>query len=261
MSLTTDIATMIARYEALAAVFDSKAAAINAAVANAIAAVPLLTVRYYIDAVNGNDANDGKSAPNALQTIGKAFQLAGAGRQIEIVLVSDYVMASVLRVPKGSSVHILASGFNIDTAPDVRRKMTFTLLPNNSATIPGDWVLSSISFGETGIASLDFTAIEIVLPPAPATGVLTPPYYNGVASQSAVHAPTLFAMQVRSSIITAPVSPAGWLMGLHPSRVGTLVANNVVFDGARMAGHWISDFAAGALPSASPRILSNLATL
>src|SRR6218665_135538 len=106
MSLTTDIATLVARYEALAAIFDGKVASINAAVANAIAAVPLLSVRYYVDAINGNDTKDGQTTGNALQTITKAFQLAGPGRAIEINLISDYTLTSVLGVPQNSSVHL-----------------------------------------------------------------------------------------------------------------------------------------------------------
>lgn len=261
MSLTSDIATLVARYEALAAIFDGKKAEIDAAVANSIAAIPLLTVRYYVDAVNGNDAKDGQSVANALQTIGKVFQLAGQGRAIEIVLVSDYVMTSILSVPQNSNVHIIANGFDVNANPNVRRKLTFTLLPNEQSTISGEWQLSSFRCGSTGLSSFDFTAIEIVLPAMPATGTLTQHYYNGLVSQNAIHAPTMFAMQVRSSTITTPANPAGWLMGLHTSRSAVLIINNVVSDSALMPGHWISGFASGAQVSASTRLLSNLATL
>lgn len=260
MSLTSDIATLVARYEALAAIFDSKATAINAAVANAIAAVPILTVRYYVDAVNGNDTKDGLSAASSLQTIGKAFQLAGSGRAIEIILVSDYVMTSVVPVPTASSVHIIANGFSVNN-PDVRRKMTFTCVQNNDDNVSGAWSVSSFRYQNVGIASFDFTGIEIVLPAMPASGSLSAHYYNGILSQAAVTGPTLFALQLRSCQITVPASPAGWIMGLHTSRAAVLLVNNVTYDSAVMAGRWISNTASGTQVTASPRILSNLATL
>lgn len=261
MSLTSDIATLVARYEALANTFDAKAAAIDTAVAAAIAATPLLSVRYFVDAVNGNDINDGQTVGKSLQTIGKAFQLAGSGKCILIALVSDYVMNSVLAVPQASSVHIFANGFDVNTAPDVRRKMTFTLLPNDNVGITGEWVMSSFRQSYVGLSAFDFTAIEIVFPSMPASGTLISHQYNGLVSQNSIHAPTLFAMQVRTCIITLPANPAGWLMGLHPNRAAALLINNVVYDTAAMPGRWISGIAATTQVTALTRVLSNLPTL
>lgn len=63
----------------------------------------------YVDAANGNDANDG-SADFAVQTLGKAFQLAASpGQSYDIVMANgDYASPGLVTVPAGASVSVTA---------------------------------------------------------------------------------------------------------------------------------------------------------
>lgn len=260
MSLTTDIATMVARYEALAAVFDGKKNEINAAVNAAVAALPGMARTYFVDAVNGNDANSGLTEAAALQTINRAFTLAGPGRDIEIKLMSDYVMTSVIGIPRSSNVSIVADGYDITTNPDLRRKLTLSVYANANASVSGDWQMTGFRLQYPGSCFFDMTALEIVMPDAPA-GTATASHYNGVLSQNAVHSPAFTAMQMRACNITLSENPAGWMLGLLNARTAALVSSNVTYDTNKMAGRWISGVAAGTVPSSSNRILSNLGSL
>lgn len=62
MSLETQVADLVTATNALVSVYQTKADEIDAEVTAAVQAIPAMSKTFYVDAINGNDANDGEQA-------------------------------------------------------------------------------------------------------------------------------------------------------------------------------------------------------
>lgn len=78
MSLDTDIGNMIASAQALIQMFEMKKSEIESAVAAAVSAIPKLNKKFYVDAVTGDDSNDGSNG-SPMQNIAKAINSVPSG--------------------------------------------------------------------------------------------------------------------------------------------------------------------------------------
>lgn len=92
MALTDDIGALIASAQNLTTSFATRAAAIDAAVAAAVAAVPNMERTYWVSPV-GNNANAGDQAA-PLATIAEAVSRTPSGGMVTINLMADHVMAT-----------------------------------------------------------------------------------------------------------------------------------------------------------------------
>ena len=89
MSLTEDIAGAVAATDALRNLVAPFKADAEAALADALAAVPDMEKVFYVDQLTGSNANDGKRA-NPLQSIKEAFYRSPTSSRVRISLANDY---------------------------------------------------------------------------------------------------------------------------------------------------------------------------
>lgn len=114
MSLETQIAALVTAANALTESVNGKMTEINQKVNDAVASVPgsvksYLEFRtaYYLDSVNGNDANDGLSWAKAKKTLKAAIEGVGVRRYAGIYISkSSHIMTSDINVPDGSNIVI-----------------------------------------------------------------------------------------------------------------------------------------------------------
>lgn len=88
MSLETQIANLVAATNQLTGEVSGKMAGINAAVAQAVAAIPNLYRIVHVDAVVGSDTNNG-AAESPVRTVNAAAALIPVGGMGEIMLARD----------------------------------------------------------------------------------------------------------------------------------------------------------------------------
>ncbi|MGE0081997.1 MAG: hypothetical protein AB7U81_11930, partial [Thiohalomonadaceae bacterium] len=88
MSLETQIAALTTAANNLTNEVSGKMESINAAVANAIAAIPNNIRNYWVDPINGNDSNDGSQAA-PFMTIKRACDGVPVGGVGEIILTNQ----------------------------------------------------------------------------------------------------------------------------------------------------------------------------
>ncbi|MCE0963582.1 hypothetical protein LU666_30985, partial [Pseudomonas putida] len=103
--------------------FNTKKAAIDAAVSAAVAAAPAITRILYVDAQLGSDDNLGTSA-SPFKTIQKAVDVTPSGGRCEIWLQKDYTLAAhvrlygrqvMLRAEEGSGRRLILNEYTPDT--------------------------------------------------------------------------------------------------------------------------------------------------
>jgi len=150
MSLETSVAAQTATIQDLIDNFSAKKAEIDTAVSNAIAAVPSMSRNFYVDAINGNDANAGSStAP--FQTIKKACDSVPIGGRGVIRIQCDQTHIIDVAVTIGSkNIEIVRNG--VTAVPVVHIKANISLRQSTFLTQgPGViWIDTLQAFGLAG---------------------------------------------------------------------------------------------------------------
>lgn len=257
MSLTSDIATLVARYEQLAATFDGKVSAINTALATALATVPAAFRYVYVDSVNGNDANDGLAEAAPVKTLSRAVALVGDGRAGEIRLMSDYVF-DVWRVNLGRDQGIYLVGWN------ARRTLRLPVLPVPETAVQYPSFQQKVAGFHTsyvGLNVLALTNIKIEFPVAPVGGgTLGPNSYSSLLGGATDVSGSMNVLDLQNCEISYPSGGVGSVFGVT-ARPSSLTVRATTYTASAMAGKWVNGAASGAAPSSLGWLLSNLATL
>nr|WP_319513689.1 DUF1565 domain-containing protein [uncultured Cohaesibacter sp.] len=250
MTLTETITNLTDQVTDLVNEYASKRDSINTAVENAIAAVPVLSVEYFIDQVNGNDGNDGsEGAP--LASITKALELAGAGRSVAITLLSDYDMERRVYFSPGQNVQVEGTG-------DGEIKLNLGL---HDSYIDEVLVreIGGFHLKEYGIVSLNLYNLDIVFP-SDDGGTPNDDRFNSILKMAAINRATFAAMNIGACTLTMPVDGVGFCIGAE-FNPGGLAVTGCTYDSSAMVGHWVAGAAEGVAASTVTTILTNLETL
>lgn len=162
MSLEQQIADLVAEASALNATFQSKKAEIETALAAAVAMAPSMIRTYYVDAVNGDDGNDGnQTAPFA--TIKKAVDSVPKYGGGLIFLKSGQTHMLTDHVSVGDKVIHLTSDYTDPTNPDIPTT-NLTTVAYVRAISPSTNVNEMYAFLATGSGQIAFGRINVDLP-------------------------------------------------------------------------------------------------
>jgi hypothetical protein len=243
MSLESQIADLVSATNALVSTFNTKKTSIDAAVAAAIAAVPLMTRTYYVDQIAGVDTSVGTQAA-PLKTIEKALSNTPAGGLCTVVLMGDYTMNGTITTDK-QMLHIKS------LLSTVKVKLnTPYYVQDDIAKLPG------ITFATGGVVML--TDITLTLPSI--AGVPVPqPFYNAFFKTGSVAGiPMMTVKFSRSEVLQAADATATLFVQL--SSAVTFMVTETTFP-AGFGGRYISGVASGTNPTALSTVITNLGTL
>ncbi|MBP1862129.1 hypothetical protein [Rhizobium herbae] len=258
MSLTSDIATLVGRADALINIFDAKKAAIDAAVAAAIATLPEMSRTYYVDQVAGNNANSGLVPEQPFQTIDRALSLAGAGRYVDIRLMANYTFTSP-RIGLRAGQH-LKLGSHLSVSGSIRYKVFLGVHARPEPEVVGDWEVGGFYCPSFGSNSINASSIEIVFPAAPGAGVMVNDSYNGFLAGNVTDGPPVIGLELNGCTVTRPAGSVGVIFGAR-THFAALMVKNTTFVTPDMAGKWVAGVAGGSTPASVGWVASNLATL
>jgi len=251
MSLESQLAELVAVNSKLVDYFNNKKAGIDTAVAAAIAAVPETIRNWYVDQVNGSDANAGTLiAP--FRTIGKAIASTPNFGLCNVRLLSDYVINESISVTC-SNVFVVGEGA-------IR-----TLSPKYFQTPNADGVTYSTALGSflltNPATNIEFRNVNVALPSS--SGVNPAPVFNRltgfIRTNSTGNVPPFLGVALAAVQITMAVDFVGALIGSTVSAI-SLSAISTTFPSG-FAGKYVMGVAAGAAPKDTPNVLSNLSTL
>lgn len=239
MALTDDIGALIASAQALTTSFATRAAAIDAAVAAAVAAIPNMERTYWVSAL-GNNANAGDQAA-PLATIAEAVNRTPSGGMVTINLMADHVMAAdvfvtnkVVRIQTDTPgvmrslthvafvrdingvAHVGVNGFRMSNS-----QLSFSgvreIVPSINAQLNGlpvetrSFAIALSSTHQTAV-SLAWMACEIVIPADRVTPLIRHQQFPINLALTAVTAPTPLAGNLFEGIAAnTAVTSLSWL--------------------------------------------------
>ena len=149
MSLETDVANLVTKTTQLVDYFNGKKTGIDAAVAAAIAAVPINKKVYCVHPLLGLDTNDG-TIDRPLKTIEKAISNTPVGGVCSIRLMADYNMAPNVISVEGVAVELRSDiiGTRRIVRPTYFKEETAgaTVISCFSANIGAQFCVRNISF-------------------------------------------------------------------------------------------------------------------
>ena len=127
MSLTTDIANLTGQVTDLTARVADWIDQADAKIDQALATVPRLRISYFVDPVNGDDTNDGRTQDTAFATYDRALDMVDANpvRWIEIILMGN-VTASGTRQLRANTV--LVRSADLTQRPIIDLDATFNAI-------------------------------------------------------------------------------------------------------------------------------------
>lgn len=243
MSLESQIADLVSATNALVTTFNTKNTSIDASVAAAIAAVPIMAKTYYVDQIAGDDTSVGTQAL-PLKTIEKALSNTPAGGLCTVFLINDYTMNGTITTDK-QMLHIRSL---IST---VKKKLnTPYYVQDDIAKLPG------ITFATGGVVML--TDITLTLPSI--SGVPVPqPFYNAFFKTGSVAGiPMMKVKFSRSEVLQAADATATLFVQL--SSAVTFMVTETTFP-AGFGGRYIGGVASGTNPTALSTVVTNLGSL
>lgn len=253
MSLESGIAELTTATNNLITYFNGKKAAIDVAVAAAIAAVPDTARTWYVDQINGLDTNAGTLAA-PFKTFGKAITSTPASGFCMIYLTNDYDMATGVGTGVGT-VYIVGLPTN-GVKPKIK--------PKYLTTTDGLGVKSTLMAGFTIYLQSDcicFRDLDIVLP---TIAGIDPPPNNGragafVRSFAGVQLPIAFRVGLETVNVTMAADWFGYFIGLTASSL-IFTCNASTFPSG-FGGRYVSNVGPGVLPKDLGHVMSNLASL
>lgn len=251
MSLESQVAELTATNNKLVEYFNTKKASIDAAVAAAIAAAPETIRNWYVDQVNGSDANPGTLAA-PFRSIGKAIASTPNFGLCNVRLLSDYVINESISVTC-ANVFVVGEGA-------IR-----TISPKYFQTLNADGVTYSTALGSflltNPATNIELRNVTLALPsssgvnPVPALTRL-----NGfIRTNSTGNVPPFLGVALATVQITMAADFIGALIGQTVSAI-SLTAISTTFPSG-FAGKYVMGVAAGTAPKDTPNVLSNISTL
>jgi hypothetical protein len=252
MSLESSISDLTTEAKNLIAYFTGKKAAIDSAVAAAIAAAPESLRTWYVDQVNGLDTNNGTSAATAFRTIGKAMASTPAFGVATIQLMSDYNFNEVT-TQNPANVVIVGNGA-------VRN-----LYPKYYQVLASDGVTNQTVMGGvqlvTQASNIEFRNCNLVLPSS--AGVLPAPTVNRttgfIRTNGTGNVPPFLGVALSSIAVSAPADFIGTLIGATVASISLTAINSTFPSG--FGGKFIGGIASGTLPKDTANVMSNISAL
>ncbi|WP_109512587.1 hypothetical protein [Pseudomonas ovata] len=245
MSLESGIAELTSAANSLIAYFNSRKASIDAAVTEALLAIPNNKKVYYVDNVAGSDANNGKLA-TPFKTIDKAVASTPYGGSCQAVLLSDYIFDTDTSLD-GISLFITSS------VPGTKRKLMVRNYFNSTSNT--NWMAALLMLAGSAVT---FKDVSLNFPTV--TGLTNPPlggpntFFRGsVSGQS----PLVQVKLLDCEIVDA--SGATALLAYSPTSALLLEVYNTTFPSG-FAGRYVFGLAAGAQSNAQSNVLTNLTT-
>lgn len=266
MSLDSDLAATIEAANNLTEVVDNKVQEIDSKVSEAekyclaaSAALPdSLSVKIYIDPINGVDSNSG-SVGAPIKTLKYAVEtLAPVSGSATIYILSSIDITEDIYVNKNQQLFI-SSGQSEKV--DIHLK----LFEHNPESSPNEFKMTTVAhIGWAGNVSVLFNNVRIHFPSLddlPAGGFISTSYTNSIFAKKASYQTHIFAGFYKIEFVV-PVNPLQYFYVIGDTwGCQSLAVNSAIFDSAAMQGHWIYGVNALTAPKDTGRVLSNLATL
>lgn len=156
MSLTTDITNLTAQVSQLIQTVDQQDDVVRQKISQLAAMVPNTARTYYVDAINGDDANDGLSPDTSFATLHRALQKAPAGGICNIRLLSDVQMT--YRWPLQASMTYI-TGWDRGSNSQTRRSLRFA---GSAGLNRGDGWIAGVTHLMDGVLWLEM--LDVYLP-------------------------------------------------------------------------------------------------
>lgn len=224
MSLDADIGNLVASSQALVDTFEGKKEEIEEQVSEALRTVPAATKTYFVDAINGDDANTGtQEAP--LKTFTECNRRQFQGGTMTIILLSNYLFSNDEYFSNG---YVVIQSNNTETP----FTLEFGAETNGSDIRP-------IGLIPKGFCFVHLRYLNIKLPDI--SGLAgTPGILACFAPRSSVNANNL-SLKISYCDLFAPAET----LPLTDSRFATIdiIVGATTF--TNMAGNWLSQVAAG----------------
>lgn len=245
MSLETDVATLVTKTTQLIDYFNLKRAGIDAAVAAAIAAVPVNKKLLYVHQINGLDTNDG-SPLSPLKTIDKAIAITPVGGICSVRLLADYDLPGIISFD-GTALEVRS-----DTIGTKRSLRPAYFKDGNGGTN-----LAGFSFHLGAQATLRDLVIELPNAggqvPAPTGG------FNAFLKSNTTGTAPIVPLKLIDCEIKDLPGATGSLSSASASTLALMVTG-VIFP-ASFSGRYIAGVNAGVASNTLSNILTNIATL
>lgn len=165
MSLTEDIAQLVARTNALLNTFEAKEAAISAAVQVAVNTAASTRRDVWVDPVKGNDANTGLTPATAFLTLDRAIEATAHASAVFINLLGDVTMRK--RITTYSTVLSIQGMDGVNELNRPLRKISFAPLASNSPNAYSNTFSAGIEMASR--LGMRTEAIQFVIPDMPST--------------------------------------------------------------------------------------------
>lgn len=246
MSLESTIADLVTKTTNLLDYFNNKKAAIDSAVAAAIAAVPANLKVFYVNQLTGVDTNVG-STTSPLKTLERALYNTPVGGVCRVYLQDDYNM----------SVNITVDGRFLSIYSDVtgvRRKLVpvYYLAAEGAATY-----LSGFAIINGGSVMVQDLVVQI--PSAAGLAVAPTGFTCSIFKTNSNGGTPLVSVKMTQCEVIAPADFPGALMGVPNSAVVFEVLA-VTFP-VGFGGRYISGVPAGTASNTLSNVLTNISTL
>lgn len=245
MSLETEIAALTSTGKALIDTFNGKKAGIDAALAAAVAAAPAISRTFYVDQDLGVDTAAGTvDAP--LKTITQAIANTPSGGTVEIVLVKDYVLESVI---SANNRGIVIRG---DTAASTVRKLTL----KDFATGTGTKRMGGFQVGRR--ISMTFADLTLALPDTAGLALPLDAYYALIYA-GGNSMPGFLPVMLYNVVFSLTGTFAGKIIGPGVSTVSLVAVTSTI--PTALEGSLIAGVTAGKDPNTIPWLLTNITKL
>lgn len=250
MSLETDVANLVTQTNALLDYFKNRKAGIDSAVAAAIAAAPETVRTWYIDAVNGSDANAGTAAA-PFKTLGKAVANTPAFGVCIANLLSDYVLDTNV-AQTTTNLLVVGSG--------AVRKLSVKYYPVVNADTSVTTYLGGFQLA-TQASCIEFRNLAIELPSI--AGVAPAPTINRITglvrTNGTGNVPPFLGVSLSGCTVTMAVDFIGALVGSTVSAISLLAISTSFPSG--FGGKYVMGIASGTAPKDTSNVLSNINSL
>lgn len=245
MSLESQIADLVSATNALLTNFNAKKASIDAAVAAAIAAVPINKKLLYVHQLNGLDTNDGSPlAP--LKTIEKAIAITPVGGICSVRLLSDYALPGIISFD-GTALELRSDTIGTKRA----------LRPTYFKDGNGGTNLAGFSFHLGSQITLRDMVLELPTAagqvPAPTGG------FNAFLKSNTTGTAPILPIKLIDCEITDASGATGALCSASASAL-VLAVTGVIFPAA-FSGRYIAGVNAGVAANTLSNVLTNISSL
>lgn len=240
MSLEEQVAGLTAATQTLTATVESKVAEWDMAVQSALKSTTQAGVSFYVDAVNGDDANDG-SMSSPLATIHEAVSRTVLGQACQVKLLSDYVVRDKNISVRGISLRLSGSEFLVKNG----RKPRFQVSPSSDNLYANRIYL----YEQTAVAFID---LEVFLPDR-ADGFTGSSAHICVLTGATHYYSGHSGIAIHNTDIVSSGDPAGSFLTPLYSGINLAFTNSNF-----IAGRLIHGVAAGADPNTLWNVRSNI---